>query len=519
MIFDPKKYETVFLSYDEPNCDINYEHLTKLCPNAKRVHGIKGSDTAHKAIATLSDTHHVIIIDGDNFVKSDFYQQTYDLGDIDFDNSVISFTANNIINGQQYGNGGIKVWPVRLLKAINTHENSNSESTVADFDFQYYKQFNFVASDLHINSNPIQAWRAGFREGLKLLLDDGQYKKDVNNIDWRNFERLWNWMHIGSDIENGLWAIHGARKGCLFGIKKYRLDKVHDFDHLNKLFQNAFATVKNCLLEDCNNLGNEIKRLTKNRRITDVYSIKDSKNYREIIKPILRCPDNKPYDIVFISYNERNYNINFNKLKTRFPYAIHLHGIKGIHEAHIQAAKLCSTDYFYVVDGDAEVLDDFNFDYTVPFYDALKVRVFRAKNPVNNLVYGYGGIKLLPRTAVIHMNKNKPDMTTSICDFYEPINIISNITRFNTDPFSSWRGAFRECVKLSSNIIDNQISNLTNQRLEVWCTVGDDKFVLDGANHGREFGIKNKKDLNKLSLINDFEWIKKEYDRFYKNTI
>lgn len=519
MLFDPNNHTTVFLSYDEPNSDINYQHLLELCPNAKRVHGIKGSDTAHKTVATLSDTDSVIIIDGDNRVKSDFYQQTYDLGDIDISNNVISFTSNNIVNGQQYGNGGIKVWPVKLLKSMNTHENSNNESTVVDFDFSYYRQYNVVASDIHINSSPLQAWRAGFREGIKLLLDDGQYKRDINTIDWRNFERLWNWMHVGSDVENGLWAIHGARTGCLFGIKKYTLDKIHDFDHLNKLFRNAHSIAKNCLLEQCNKLGEEIVGLTKNKRITNVYSVEDSKNYRETIKPILRCPDNKPYDIVFISYNEENSDINFNKLKTRFPRAFRLSGVKGIHQAHIEAAKLCSTDYFYVVDGDAEIVDDFNFDYVVPFYDTFKVRVYRAKNPVNDLIYGYGGIKLLPRIATIHMNTDKPDMTTSICNSYEPINIISNITRFNTGPFNSWRSAFRECAKLASQVIANQITDETNKRLEIWCTVGNDQFVLDGANHGREFGKRNKNDLAKLLLINDFEWIKKEYDRFYKNTI
>jgi phosphoribosylpyrophosphate synthetase len=33
---------------------------------------------------------------------------------------------------------------------------------------------------------------------------------------------------------------------------------------------------------------------------------------------------------------------------------------------------------------------------------------------------------------------------------------VSNITAFNTDPYSTWKSAFRECVKLSSKIIDRQ---------------------------------------------------------------
>ena len=30
---------------------------------------------------------------------------------------------------------------------------------------------------------------------------------------------------------------------------------------------------------------------------------------------------------------------------------------------------------------------------------------------------------------------------------------VSNITAFNTDPFNTWRSAFRECTKLASAII------------------------------------------------------------------
>jgi len=41
--------DIVFLSYDEPNAEKNYADLLKKVPWAKRVHGVKGSDAAHKA--------------------------------------------------------------------------------------------------------------------------------------------------------------------------------------------------------------------------------------------------------------------------------------------------------------------------------------------------------------------------------------------------------------------------------------------------------------------------------------
>ena len=111
---------------------------------------------------------------------------------------------------------------------------------------------------------------------------------------------------------------------------------------------------------------------------------------------------------------------------------------------------------FWIVDADAVVMDDFNFDYVVPDHQLDHVHVWRSQNPINDLVYGYGGIKLFPRKLTINMDLSKPDMTTSITDKFKPVHEISNITAFNTSPFETWKSAFRECCKLSSKVIDRQ---------------------------------------------------------------
>ena len=46
---------------------------------------------------------------------------------------------------------------------------------------------------------------------------------------------------------------------------------------------------------------------------------------------------------------------------------------------------------------------------------------------------------------------------------------ISNTSRFNSTPFNTWKSAFRECVKLSSKVIDRQDNKETEARLDVWC--------------------------------------------------
>jgi hypothetical protein len=88
---------------------------------------------------------------------------------------------------------------------------------------------------------------------------------------------------------------------------------------------------------------------------------------------------------------------------------------------------------------------------------------------------------------------------------------VSCITRFNTDAFSTWRSAFRECVKLTLN--DDAESN---QRLETWLnTRGEEEFTaeaVNGALAGNTFALKNKDNLTELDKINDFEWLNEQYE-------
>jgi hypothetical protein len=219
------------------------------------------------------------------------------------------------------------------------------------------------------------------------------------------------------------------------------------------------------------------------------------------------------HDIVFISYQEPNADENWQRLKRRFPFAKRVHGVKGIHQAHIAAAKKCFTDMLWVVDGDAIILDEFNFDYTP--HDLDYVFVWRSRNAVNDLEYGNGGVKLLPRLKTIDMDLSKPDMTTSISDKFKPVFEISNINSFNTDPFNTWKSAFRECCKLSSKVIDRQKQEETDERLDAWCTLGENRqygsYAINGAITGRKYGLENKGNLEALKKINDFDWLENKF--------
>lgn len=212
------------------------------------------------------------------------------------------------------------------------------------------------------------------------------------------------------------------------------------------------------------------------------------------------------FDIVFISYNEPNAEQNLVRLKERFPLVKHVSGVKGIHQAHIAAAKRSFSPMFWVVDGDAEVLDTFNFDYKVTPEEHDIVHVWRSRNPINGLEYGYGGVKLLPKKLTLEMDTNSTDMTTSISSRFKAMEEVSNITAFNTDEFTTWRSAFRECCKLA--VTNNDESNT---RLNVWCQLnkdaryGEDAYL--GALAGKKYGQENASSKEALNKINDFTWL------------
>ena len=224
----------------------------------------------------------------------------------------------------------------------------------------------------------------------------------------------------------------------------------------------------------------------------------------------------KPYDIVFISYQEPNADQNYQRLLKRFPDAKRVHGVKGIHQAHIEGAKLCNTDMFWIVDGDAIVLDEFKFDYQCARWDRDTVHVWRSINPVNDLIYGYGGVKLFPREKTINMDLTKPDMTTSISDKFKAVGELSVITGFNTGEFETWKSAFRECCKLSSKVIDRQRNEETNERLGIWTSIGKERkfgeYAILGAKAGKEYGEQNIGNVEALRMINDFDWLKERFN-------
>ena len=247
---DVTELDIFYISYDEPNCEEHWADLLNKVPWAKRVHGVKGFDAAHKAAAEQSETDRFITVDGDNIVMDDFFEQVLDVPDKDHDGndiseSIFSWNAKNLLNGLVYGNGGLKCWPKEYALQMNTHE-ATDDAEGMEFCWKLnYIQLNDTFSEVHQTASPFQAFRAGFREGVKMSLDQGKRVSSAEFIDkiwYGNYNRLQTWCNIGSDVENGLWAIYGARLGCHKAVlTNWENNQIADYEWFKQFFYDEIA--------------------------------------------------------------------------------------------------------------------------------------------------------------------------------------------------------------------------------------------------------------------------------------
>ena len=261
-IIDVADLDCIFLTYDEPKKEEFWIKIQNMVPWAKRVDGVKGSDAAHKAAAAASDTEWFVLIDGDNIPDPEFFNLQLRITP-EQEGGAFRWKARNAINGLRYGNGGMSCWSKTFVNNMRTHEASdgtNEETTVEFcFDPKYFAMHNCY-STTYPNASPKQAWRAGFREGVKMCLNRGakpslqEFEEHVNN---RNYDHLCIWQSVGADIENGYWAMYGARLGTyMIMIEGWDHHQVQDFDMLEKLWE-SFGSEDP--IDGCNNIQNALQ--------------------------------------------------------------------------------------------------------------------------------------------------------------------------------------------------------------------------------------------------------------------
>lgn len=224
------------------------------------------------------------------------------------------------------------------------------------------------------------------------------------------------------------------------------------------------------------------------------------------------------YDVFFISYDELDADANWQRLLDFAPGARRIHGVKGILNAHKAAAEQSNTAAFFVVDADAWILDDWSFtsewleDIHIPYAGRSPANctlVWRSRNPYNGLEYGYGGLKLMPKKDMLAADDNI-DIATSVCDCFMNIDAVGCETRFASDAWHAWRGAFRECTKLANAPV------VQTQWLDIWCSTATGEYsdhILSGARLGRQYGEANRGNDDAIRMVNNYDWLRSTYEK------
>lgn len=239
--------DCVYLSYDEPQKEEFWVRIRNMIPWAKRVDGVKGSDAAHKAAAAASDTERFILIDGDNIPDERFFNLTLEFADPNWEQAVFRWRARNHINGLMYGNGGLSSWTKTFVSEMKTHENTDGrDETQVEFCFDArYWPMHDCYSTTYPNGSAQHAWRAGFREGVKMCLDRGRRPSVTefrDKVHQRNLDHLTIWHNIGRDVEHGAWAIAGARQGTYRTmLTDWDYREVQSFDALETIWCEEIA--------------------------------------------------------------------------------------------------------------------------------------------------------------------------------------------------------------------------------------------------------------------------------------
>jgi len=140
---------------------------------------------------------------------------------------------------------------------MHTHENAKDPRARLDFCWTVkHENLHNCYSQTVINSTPRQAFVAGYREGVKMSLEKGERvsPSEFRQRIWAaNLKILTTWMSVGAEVENGQYAMLGARIGCYkTALGDDSLYQISDLDMMKDIYDQN-------LQDHMTNLDEELK--------------------------------------------------------------------------------------------------------------------------------------------------------------------------------------------------------------------------------------------------------------------
>ena len=215
-------------------------------------------------------------------------------------------------------------------------------------------------------------------------------------------------------------------------------------------------------------------------------------------------------DIVFISNSETNADANYAALlDSRYNRNNLMHrvdNVKGRVAAYHAAARASTTPWFFAVFAKLTVEPNFNWDWQPDRMQQPKHYIFHAINPVNGLQYGHQAMIAYNRDLVLANPGIGLDFTLDSAHEVVPVN--SGIAHYNIDPWTTWRTAFRECIKLKDSLPDVESEYRLNQWLAVPRTnVENWAWSVWGAEDAIEYYEAVKGEPTELRKSYEWDWL------------
>jgi hypothetical protein len=376
-----------------------------------------------------------------------------------------------------------------------------------------YNTFNFDYRSMPWESYQIHCWASGNQKfGDTFLINVTEFRKQQNiellewykDINWHTdgVPRLpWDTVHYDSD--NLIEVIKNTQVNTpyvMFVPSYHTPTLVYDPALWRQKMRNIISL----------SAGNSLVLVPKDAQSfisTQVYDYPYIDKQHRIKNPA--------QDIIFISYDEVDADVNWAKLSTKYPNAKRLHGVEGMENALRAAAELSNTNWYYAVFAKTVIADDFNFDFNPDLFQQPKHYIFYAHNASNGLEYGYAGVILYNVNLVKTVTEFGIDYTMSAPHAVIPK--ISAVAHLGATPYQAWRSAFRECAKLNQ-IYDETGCIETQHRLNIWTTQAEGpnaKWILKGANDGVTFYSDNKKSYEILKQAFKWTWLAKKFAELY----
>ena len=350
--------------------------------------------------------------------------------------------------------------------------------------------------------NSIHCWASGDQAfGDTFYVPRAQFLKEADNLEKLEYYSSIVWHDDG--YRRLPWPVNYLESGDIYhAIKNHRFNSVYEY--FVAPGSELGSTVDPSLWEK-----RRLIAYNRNGHVSlcprDIISGISERLYDYPYIQYHNCEKSteKPQDIVFISYDEKDADLNYDLLLKRFPQAKRIHGVKGNVMAYKEAAKISDTPWYYAVFPKTKIDSEFNFDIHPNYLETPGHYIFYAKNIITNNFYGHGGVKMYHVKTTIEIENWGYDFTLS-----SPVSVIPVNSCYiePADAYEAWRTSFREVLKLKD---DTTVEG--RYRLNLWLT----------GNHAAfgEYSIQGAKDaLNfdgDVTIANSWEWLRDQFNSRY----